>query len=158
MFYFLGVVNVKQKNGPQEIVGEMVVFLATRIHGLHVEKCGLLIFLADHFHFVRYGRSITCEPYYLWRLGNKYFPSSPTMFSILNSIPFDHQNNLNDFSESGFEIDAIGKIFTMRPANPYVFSESDIEAMTQIIKDYGKENKDLFKQIDKIESVKTCIR
>jgi uncharacterized phage-associated protein len=94
-----------------------------------------LLYLADKYHLVRYGRTITNDDYYAMEHG----PVGTTVKDILSSDTFNVSPTeakyisrlLNKVDENNFEAKTTAKI------NYDMLSESDKEALDFIIKHFG---------------------
>lgn len=127
---------------PEKFVAA-VAFLSSKIGGVDKLKAAKLLYYADKYHIVRYGRPIIGDVYY--RLD--YGPIPSKALDILNEainpykVPNIPQPNLELFQKY-IKISKEGRrhpIFEAKgKPNVDVFSESEIEALEQTIAQYGK--------------------
>lgn len=75
-------------------VREALVYLASRSAGLDKYKACKLLFLADKYHLVRYGRTITGDTYYAMPHG----PAPTTILNLLTLI-IDNSASIPEFAD-----------------------------------------------------------
>lgn len=75
-------------------VREALVYLASHSAGLDKYKACKLLFLADKYHLVRYGRTITGDTYYAMPHG-----PAPTKILDLLTLIIDHSARIPEFAD-----------------------------------------------------------
>lgn len=115
---------------------ESLYYILTKIKKADKIKLVKLVYLADKYHLIRYGRTITDDDYYAM----KYGPVGTTVKDILSLDSFS-------MTEKGFKYASrlLGKIdgntFQANPGarvNFEMLSETDEEALDFVIERFGK--------------------
>jgi uncharacterized phage-associated protein len=122
-----------------------VVYLASQqIDALDKYKLAKLLFLADKFHLVRYGRPIT---------GDEYFalPYGPVPSAILNLLSRESGEGGTPLS-GHLEVDRrfAHPRFSGRSGVPLTLdalSKSDLKALSEVVRRYGRKSFDELKMI-----------
>ncbi len=119
-----------------------VAFLAQRVRDLDKLKAAKLLFFADKYHLLRYGRPIIGDRYH----SLDYGPVPSQALDIMNETIHDspsmvRKRPFRDLFESYVSVERGHRYPRFRPkrdADLDIFSESEIEALDHTVAQYGK--------------------
>lgn len=85
-----------------------------------------LIFLADRYHLLKYGRMVTSIPYYVCK-DQMYYPDIQSLYMWDDGV-FNYVNQYLEFNDTN--------IISKKQYDLNVFSETDIESLNQAVSVY----------------------
>jgi uncharacterized phage-associated protein len=117
----------------EQTIVEAVCFLLSRFAELNKLKIVKLLYLADKYHLLHYGRTITRDEYYAMRRG-------PVGSATKNILSFDVKNiSAATVAYAKTLISSVDNVFQIKNKNASfkMLSESDREALAYVIKTFG---------------------
>jgi uncharacterized phage-associated protein len=122
---------------PDKAVNALAFFSRQGVSGLDHMKIAKMVFLADRAHLLRYGRTITGDSYVCMEHG----PVPSITRDMVNARIAEDPDaeSMLDY----FEVRRSGKypeLIAKRDADLEVFSDSDIEVLTEVIERHGPES------------------
>ncbi len=113
----------------------VLTYISSKIPRVTKLKVLKLIYFADKFHLLKYGRSITGVKYYKWSYG-------PVAKDILNFIDYSSEmlsehtkNYLSQHLE--FAPNKLRTLSCIEPIDEDEFSESELDCLNQVLEQYG---------------------
>lgn len=108
---------------------EAIVYLASQINDPTKMKICKMLYFADKLHMSRYGRFITGDFYVAMEHG----PVPSKIYDIIRRVERGEEND-------AFSVPNPRSIAPKRPADLYEFSDTDIECLEEILRDYGNKS------------------
>jgi uncharacterized phage-associated protein len=118
-----------------------LAFLAKRVRDLDKFKAAKLLYFADKYHLVRYGRPIIGDRYHSLDYGPVPSKAMDIMNETIHDVPpVATKQPLRNLLERYIEVDKAHRyprFRAKRSADLDVFSESEIEALEHTVAEYG---------------------
>lgn len=116
---------------------EAILYLASRSsNGVEKLTAAKLLFLADKYHLVRFGRPITGDRYFAMPMG----PVPTTILDLLNEILEERPSEWTESLSQHLSVDQSGRwprFVANEPLQPEFLSESDVRALDEILRRHG---------------------
>ena len=132
---------IRFKFEPEKFVASLA-FFSSNIRGLDKLKAAKLLYYADKYHLVRYGKPILGDVYYHWDYGPVPFQSLAMMNEAIDSYRLPHitQENLELFQKHlRVNVEKTHPTFEPKTSPDLeVLSESEQEALRETIKNFGR--------------------
>jgi hypothetical protein len=130
-------VKIKFEFQPEKLIQALTFFAHKGIADLTKLKATKLLFLADKYHLLRYGRPIVGDRYYCMELG----PVPSESLDAMNHLvaPDELPDETSEYREAFLKKDGTSypRIQAKREPDLDGFSESDIEALDRTVRRYG---------------------
>ncbi|MDP9193300.1 MAG: Panacea domain-containing protein [Acidobacteriota bacterium] len=126
--------QIRFRFDPDKLVNALAFFSRAGVFGLDQMKIAKLVFLADREHLLRYGRTITGDQYVCMEHG----PVPSKTRDLVNARLADDQDaeSMREFFDVG-RSRTYPELIAKREANLEVFSDTDIEVLTEVARKYG---------------------
>jgi uncharacterized phage-associated protein len=146
---------------PEKVIQALAFFSASGINDLTKLKAAKLLFYADKYHLLKYGRPVVGDRYVCMNYG----PVPSEALNLMNDVlaPVEVDDAEREEFEAALQVDRgflnrhRNPRFRARgPVNRSVFSESDIEALDYVAKAYGKHTASQLVDLTHEEEVFKC--
>lgn len=135
--------NIRFRFDPEKLVQALAFFGERGINDLDRMKAAKLLFHADKYHLLRYGRPVIGDQYACMEYG----PVPSTSLNVMNDVIANDPKFppvLKELFDSYIDVHRLFRkhpVFrAKRPADREVFSESDIEALNWSVDKFGKKS------------------
>jgi len=129
-----------------------IAYFASKVKDLDKYKTVKLLYLADRLHLIKYARPIVGDRYYR----APYGPIPDIALHIISDAIDDIKASWTDSVKQYIKIDREPKYPILKgnkPADLEVFSESELETLDIIIKEYGNKSFDELKRLTHKQAV-----